>query len=259
MRIISVVIYFLCFTLSLQAQVPGYMGKKFSAGYDFHFYLGGVLPDTRTYDEAFTPSQHEVFLNYIHEFHADYVLAKNYSIGLSYQSFKTGQYFEENEPYYPQNYTYSSSNYINMKCYSIVLNNKFFFYKNGTGLAPIGNYGELGIGIVNAQSIVKMVGIYNDYYTLKYSNKKFLLQDVRTPIISGGLGNQSIVFDRIIIDAGINVAFLPGTIKGLVSNNNNVNYNSLYLDTTLAENKILTRMQTFYLTSVKIGIGVLLF
>ena len=95
--------------------------------------------------------------------------------------------------------------------------------------------------MISAIFFYKNGGIYNDYYTLRYSNKKFLLKDIITPIITEGLGNQSIVFDRIIIDAGITVAFLPGTIKGLVSNNNNVNYNSLYLDTTLAENKILTR------------------
>ncbi len=250
------ILVLLLLTVTLKAQVPGYMGKKFSAGYDFHFYFGGIDPDARIYDATYNLYQPSIFFNKFHEVHADYVLSKKYSVGLAYQFFKTGQFYAEsgNSPGYGY---YSASNYLNMSCSSIMVNNKFFFYNNGTALAPIGNYGQIGVGVVTARSVAKVVG--SDYSTIAI-NKFVTHENVNTPIIAFGLGNQSLLFDRLIIDVGVEGAFLPFTIKGWAHDlSNNYSVYGTYPREENARNAILTRMQTFYVSSVKFGVGVLLF
>lgn len=262
-KFIALIILFFIST-NLSAQTPGYLGKKLTVGYDFHFYMGGIDRDARKYDASYNLYQPSLFINSFHEIHADYVLTKSYSLGLSYQLFNTGQFYEEQEDYYDQNTSnyiyYSTNNYLNITGSAIVVNNKFFFFNSGTGLAPTGNYGQFGIGLITSKSTAKIKGTKNDGSGSTAISKIVTHEKVSTPIISGGLGNQTILFDRVIVDVGLELAFLPGSVKGWLSDGSS----SSYLTTTFpveenAKNAVLTRLQTFYVSSVKIGVGILLF
>lgn len=83
-KFIALIILFFIST-NLSAQTPGYLGKKLTVGYDFHFYMGGIDRDARKYDASYNLYQPSLFINSFHEIHADYVLTKSYSLGLSYQ------------------------------------------------------------------------------------------------------------------------------------------------------------------------------
>ena len=253
---------FIFSTVTLQAQNPGYLGKKFSAGYNFHFYLGGLQNRARTYDAAYRIYQPSIFLNKLNEVHADYVLSKNYSIGLSYQFFKTGQSYHEDGSSRDLNgnyINYTAKNYLNIKGTAIALTNKFYFFKNGTGLAPIGNYLQLGIGAVTASSISKDLitldsGNSNSIYQTKYVTH----ESITTPLINIGLGHQTILFDRLIIDVGIEGTFLPGIITASKESYSGNTYEP-YPKEIFAHNAVVNRLQGFYISAVKVGMGILLF
>ncbi len=260
MRKIFITVLLFFFSVQVNAQVPGYMGKKLSVGYDFHFYLGGVSNKPRKYDSQFFSKQADFFLNKFHEIHFDYVLTKSYSLGLSYQFFKTGQrYFEgSSNNYFTDNY--EATNYLNITGYTIQVSNKFFFFNGGTGLAPIGNYGQLSIGFITAQTRAKIKGEYFDNSETVQFSKYVTFHNMTIPIISGGFGNQSIILERIILDLGLDFSFVPSSLEGLIFNNNYYdNYTTKLPELKLAENEIQLRLQTFYLSSVKVGIGILLF
>lgn len=260
MKKIFLLLMVICNCINTNAQVPGYMGKKLSIGYDFNFYLGGVSSKPRMYDSHFIIHQPDFFLNKFHEFHLDYVLTKSYSLGFSYQFFKTGQRYTElgSNNYYTANY--EASNYLNISGYTIQINNKFFFFNRGTGLAPIGNYGKLSIGLITAQTKAKINGEYRNETETEYFTRYITYHNITTPVISGGFGNQSILFERIILDIGLDFAFVPGALKGIdLFDNYSDNYYSVLPEVNLAENEIQLRLQTFYLSSVKVGIGILLF
>ena len=247
----------------LRAQNPGYMGMKFSAGYNFHFYFGGLEKSARPYDVLYHSFEPNFFLNKVNEFHADYVLAKNYSIGVSVDIFKTGQYYYEDE-YYQNDFTnefksYKTDNYLNISGSSVNISNKFFFYKNGTGLAPNGNYAQLNIGRVSAKSVARVKGESQDQNGRHTISQTVTHAKTSSLIISGGLGNQSILFDRLILDIGLELAFLPGSVKGYFTDFYETNTNSDFPKEINARNAVLTRLQTFYISSVKVGVGVLLF
>lgn len=246
---------FLIIAFNLKAQVPGYLGKKFSAGYNLHFYMGGLQENSRKYDAQYFVYQPQFFINKFHEIHADYVLANSYSLGISYEFLKTGQlYSESSNTYYND---YSSDNYLNIVASTIRINNKFFFYHSGSALAPIGNYGQVSVGVVTAKPTVKLKGTNDTDSGTYYFSRVVNFDKVSTPIIAAGFGNQSIFFDRFILDVGLELAFLPGSLSSFT--NNYSSYYTTYPNKTTGKEETLKRLQTFYVSSVKIGIGILLF
>lgn len=248
---------FLCATaFHSKAQVPGYLGKKFSAGYNLHFYMGGLQADSRKYDAQYFVYQPQFFINKFHEAHVDYVLANNYSLGVSCEFLRTGKFYTESSNTYYNNY--DSDNYLNIAATTIRLNNKFFFYKSGSALAPIGNYGQVSVGIVVAKPTVKLKGTNQTDSGTYYFSRIVNFDKVATPIIAAGFGNQSIFFDRFILDVGLEVALIPGAVNTLGSTNYS-SYYTTYPNKQSAKEETMKRLQTFYVSSVKVGIGILLF
>ncbi|MEI7802041.1 MAG: hypothetical protein WCI97_05325 [Bacteroidota bacterium] len=242
--------------INLKAQVPGYMGKKFSAGYNLHFYMGGLQSESRKYDAQYFVYQPQFFINKFHEAHADYVLANNYSLGISCEFLRTGKYYSESSNNYYNNY--DSDNYLNIAATTIRVNNKFFFYKSGSALAPIGNYGQVSVGVISAKPTAKLKGTNQTDSGTFYFSKIVNFDRVTTPIIAAGFGNQSIFFDRLILDVGLEVAFVPGAVSSF-TNTHYSSYYTSYPNKETAKEETLKRLQTFYVSSVKVGIGILLF
>ncbi len=126
---------------TISAQVPGYQGKRFSAGYNAStfFYItpegwngniSDILSGTR--------------LSYKTELHVNYVLSRKVSAGFSYYFAKQKAYFTHN---YVDNvgYLVPKNDYVLCRLNIFEFNMKFF-RKNF--IAPAGFYHQLSIGIV---------------------------------------------------------------------------------------------------------------
>src|SRR6185503_20213322 len=94
------------------AQVPGYLGKRFSVGYDFNFfpYMNFIV----------WGSEHPEFLTWAnkHEFSASFALGRKCTFSASYAMSRQEYYFQEGDVtvYNPMGgYTYNSTFYSNPK------------------------------------------------------------------------------------------------------------------------------------------------
>lgn len=126
-----------CFTAQqLSAQVPGYRGKRFSAGYNassfFYFAdfstedgLSGVIGSTR--------------LSYKTEVYANYALSRKMNIGFSYYNGNQKNYFKT------IGYIVPREDAVHCRLHMFELHFKFF--KNNF-VAPVGLYYQIGIGMV---------------------------------------------------------------------------------------------------------------
>ena len=254
------ILFFLFSGFFSHAQNPGYLGKKLYGGYDFHFYIGGIDPDARRFDQWYAVYQPLWFINSYHEGHLDYVLSRFYSLGVSVQGFQTGQYYhEQGTIIYSSSYSnYTTDNYLNMRGTTFMVNNKLFYYGNGTALAPVGNYFQIGIGATAVKSTSKIKGMnIHDSYTDDI-NRIVTHQNFTTAVFSLGFGKQSVFLDRLIIDLGAEGTFFPGAVKAWAGDSNTSGIGN-YPKEENARLAALTRLQTFYSTSVKLGVGLLLF
>lgn len=183
------------------AQAPGYMGKRFSAGYGIYASPGFVGTKGLTY------------VNVLHEGFVEFAAKKKFSVGLSAR-FYNG--LVNNDRYYTRaealvnnsmiNYSGQPGGAVNLKGRNFMLYGKFF-KKNY--LAPWGKYFILGatlntftasydpdqMYVSNAEYI--KTTYYSDFGPEKQSYMKF---DVMF-----GNGRSRIIADRVVLDYGYNI------------------------------------------------------
>ena len=147
---------------------------------------------------------------------------------------------------------------MNLRGTTFLVNSKLFYYGGGTALAPVGNYFQIGVGATSVQSSAKIKGLnIHDSYTDEI-NRTMTHESFATSVFSLGFGKQSIFLDRIIIDMGAEGTFFPGAVKAWAGDGYNSGIGTFPREEN-ARLAALTRLQTFYSTSVKLGIGLLLF
>lgn len=138
-RIILLLLLMVCFAVeNLSAQVPGYRGKRFSAGYNASafFYFANLYG---TDGNLFASTR----ISYKTELYANYALTRKASIGFSYYHAKQKTYLnsEESSYYYirPQDeFIYNAINIFEVS---------FKFFKNDF-IAPVGLYYQPSFGVV---------------------------------------------------------------------------------------------------------------
>jgi hypothetical protein len=220
-KINSAYLFLICLlavALPATSQTPGYMGKRFAAGYGVYaspgFYGSGGLTS----------------VNVLHEGFLEFAAKHKFSLGFSFKIYKA---LNKNETTTFTTYNSGTpTGQIDLKARNFALYGKF--YKRGT-LAPWGKYFLLGA------SVNTFKGSY-DPTLMRIPNvnhSKFGDQEERyfTFDVMFGNGRSRIIANRIMIDYGYSVgvwgvtSFLAGDILGALDSRNAVRASD-YLETT---------------------------
>ena len=239
------------------AQVPGYLGKRLTAGYNFHLYPGGFTPNSFTYAKDFDFHRGALFINTFNEAHADYVLSEKYSLGVAYHHFKTAQRYNTSVVISNgEAGTIGAVAYLNIIGNTFLINQRFYFFKNGNAIAPNGRYIQLGIGEISASTteLDRMIkSSYSGYDTLLFVSDNGWTTS--SPIFTFSFGSQKIYFEHFFIDSGLEFAFVPGIFRGTIKTKPYEFYGHNYE----RQKETMNRLQSFYFNTAKIGIGILIF
>ncbi len=203
-------LFFLFLEINLNAQVAGYMGKRFSVGYENYFFIAFAGP-TVSHSNRTTPTVINLLgINNVHCLNLDYVVKSKISICLSFQHFKTGVDYRIHNHY-------DRAYYIgDLKKPAILTSNNIGFgfkiFKKHY-VAPVGKYMKFELLLL--------------FYDLKYNNEQFQIQDYQnstTENVSRGngkysfsnfstacsYGKQRVLSNKFILDYGIRMACKPG-------------------------------------------------
>jgi hypothetical protein len=212
---------------SSSGQNSGYLGKKFSAGYNvaFSMALKNSSNSGNSLLETGGSANRSIWsFNIINGFHFDYVVKRRLSIGIIYSRLNT-QYDGKNPVYYRDpTSTFQSKenpqNFYTIKMNSLGISVKLFFRNF---IAPLGSY-------IKLDALLKQINAtYNpDFFYVKKLKKNQILSDylgptkqtIIRPELLFSVGEQRIYFHRIILDLGVRVSsnILVYPIKNLIQN-----------------------------------------
>jgi hypothetical protein len=237
---------------TISAQVPGFRGKRFTAGYNassffyfanFHsdYGISGALESTR--------------FSYKTEVYANYTLSRKTSLGFSYYHGNQKNYFR---PQVVDAYEVTTSDeYVLCKFNMFEIHLQVF---RNNFVAPVGLYHQFGIGIVkynlgNPGDSVGLDGLHTNggYYHLT------TLMGPADPFtcfkLSYHVGKTNPIGNLFYINTAIGVNFYTGgDYSGLLSENRQLHSMSNYLAVNFSKG-----MRTHNFFEIKIGLGWLAF
>lgn len=233
-KILLILSFFLL--TNLFAQVPGYMGKRFSIGYSNYFLPSGLGPGANA--ESSEPLT-TIGLNTTHCLNMEYIIKSRTNICLSLQTAKTGMTpgemgFSSYNGYNSYDYytvTYNPKPYKPMQIRAINFGIGFKFFQSGS-LAPIGKYKKLELLFMFNHLTYKRDGFtyydnsysgYGQYRTLTVGKGDY---QFNTFAITYAIGRSRVLFDKLIFDCGIRFGLTPAGVWGYV------NQNGDFLDTS---------------------------
>lgn len=228
----------------LQAQTPGYMGKKLAI-----YYEPKIFPSiVSTYDNG-----EKLGFNFRNDFAVDYTVSKSVVLGCSFKYITTqlkNVVYYANESDYYYDYVFSGNILLRGPVFSIYIKN--FSYRNKGFLAPLGLYKKFEIiyGKVKASSGTTYMGnnpgfIYLDHFEkLGYENTRSIYGFIFS------FGRQTLFFDRLFVNSGGSVGFTTGLTK--------FNGNSYGGRSHDFQDNVDARIGGYFLFNVDLGIGLLL-
>jgi hypothetical protein len=223
----KVLIFILFFQgLFLNAQVAGYMGKRFTIGYSNYFspsFLGRSANST----------VRSLGMNTVNCLNAEYTIGKrtNFCVGGQFSKtgfVKTGGF---NYTYYDSTYSYTDPSRINgtlhylpknglpMQMRSLNFAVGFKFFRSGY-IAPVGAYTKVELVMFMNRITYDPKAFYLD--EARYEEKRVGkigngTYDFKSFAIAATFGRQRILFDRLVLDAGIRLAFSPNMVLNYIS------------------------------------------
>jgi hypothetical protein len=195
---------FLLLAVSAHAQVPGFMGRRFTLFLDANptpaIFVQNANNTLATYTESGRPHRKESYLayNFRPQITAEYLVHRDVSLGLSYSRISVGTVrgilthpdATEFEP-----------DFDVVKGQGLGLHVKVFPFNKSASIAPIGFYKTLSIYLTQTNT-------YDD----KKSKAKLFEKEFTYPVVSLGFGRQSMIAKYFIVKMGIELgwAFVPG-------------------------------------------------
>ncbi|MEO5644281.1 MAG: hypothetical protein ABIQ40_04890 [Bacteroidia bacterium] len=250
-KIILLQLLLFCFAAEhLSAQVPGYRGKRFSAGYNASsfFYFPNFNLEQGVGDLIFSTR-----LSYKTELYANYALSRKVNIGFSYYNGKQKTYFK---PQYVDFYeVIPKKEFVLCKIDAFELHFKFF---RNDFVAPVGLYYQFSFGMVKYSAILP-----GDTLALYSNDQGNTLQQftVHKPFerytcfkIGYHVGKTNPIGNNFFINTaiGINI-FTGGDYQGVLSQSDRSSVNNYLLKNF---NKGLL---SHNLLEIKLGLGWLAF
>lgn len=233
---ITIILVFL--TLALQAQVPGFMGKRAYLQIDanpspafFNMNMNHKVI-TALGDVARAQETNLLAFNIRPQISLEYLVGKSVALGINYQHIITGTVKEVDEYMQVQSFDL-------LKGDAAGLDIKFYKFRKSGSVAPIGKYSKLGIALSRT----------NTYNTMQDKQKQFR-NDLYYPIISWGFGKQFMPVPNLLIGTGAEFS-LP-----LISTRDNET--GVY-DTDTSVNHMQNSLIGYYIFNLKFSVGYMLF
>jgi hypothetical protein len=188
----------LVFSLGGHAQVPGYLGKRFSVLLDAN--PSPALLNQNTNNSIVTTSNGEAYgrkrlfaFNIRPEVELNYLLHRDVSVGLSYGLSGTGTVYGRrlSEDNVVEEFTPA---FGVLKGQFAGVSFKFFSFKKSASIAPIGYY----------KSVSMQVSRVNAYSDLQ-STQRLVPNDVISPVLFLGFGRQSMITRNVLLKTGVQV------------------------------------------------------
>lgn len=233
--------------LTSQAQVPGFIGKRFSVFLDanpspavFAQSSSNKLMVDLDGENAPLATTNRFAFTTRPQVTAEYQFSKRHSIGVSYSraSFGTTKAYYRSAPAEGDEHTYNYDNDV-VKGDALGLHIKFYY---STTVAPIGYYQTLSVYYTRLNT-------YED----KSSSAKQFRDDFKYPVVTMQLGRQSMPVKNLLIRAGFEFgwAFVPGNFLSEAEDQWNAAEFSAY-------NAHRSTMG-YYLFNITLGVGYVLF
>jgi hypothetical protein len=207
----SFFVFFFC--IASIAQVPGYLGKRFSVGYSNYFFPRSTLVSSSfTFGDEDKTSTRMAF-NSTHSLDVDYVLTPWVSACLAGQFSKMDVVKQGGEFNVERGGTYNTVQYLpgskeDMQLNTINLSVAFKFFKERY-MNPYGKYRKLEVMLM--MNTIKMDE--NGFYSVRYDPpkpKQVLPYPVagerykfNSLILAYTIGKQRVLFDKLVLDWGI--------------------------------------------------------
>jgi hypothetical protein len=210
------------------SQVPGYQGKRLNISYDANFNYNALKllkPLGLSFnDKPYTPPK----FNIKNGIGVEYVLGHNSSISLKTSIYKGKVTYKDALSaiyYYNYYYGYYDYDYVDVTPYEEAnifgyqLGLYYRFYHPKKGLAPLGNYLELGferMGYRINNPSTKSKLYYNYYYGDDYftttTDDFFTIQNPYAAYFATiGVGTQKVIYQNLSIRYGVKLGWLLGS------------------------------------------------
>jgi hypothetical protein len=175
---------------SLQAQVPGYMGKRAFIQLElnptpalFNMNMNNTV-SINIGDEARTDKQNLMALNIKPQINFEYLLGQSFALAINYHQIITGTVKEVEYDYYEDRYDL-------IKGDGAGITMKFYKFKKSGSVAPLGRYGSLGFNLARINS-----------YNRRGDERKQFRNDLYYPVVSWGFGKQFMPVNNVLISTG---------------------------------------------------------
>ena len=242
----AIVMTFLFVQVS-QAQVPGYMGKRAWVTADLNFAPAffnmnknhNVVRDI--FDgEARAKGTNLLAINYRPQFSFEYLVGRDVALGLSYNIIRTGTVKELERTYTDPEI--GGMYYDILKGNSLGVHMKKFKFDKSASIAPIGYYWTLGIAATKFNT-----------YSSKESKQGQFSKDVINPVVTFGSGKQKVLFDKLILNSGVEFgwSFLPKESFDGHGTNSHLHAESIH--------HAFNSMLGYYIFNLKLSVGYLAF
>lgn len=226
-------------------QSSGYMGKKFLITGEISF-LNALFNPNHNMNQGLN----KFSFNFRSTTDLDYVIARNGTIGATFDVFYTGMKYDWNTTEFGELLVPnidSRFDHARIFGYGYGINYKVFRNPSKGGIAPVGSYAKFDLMLLDIRTRPFDNG--NDV-AHPYSDRFF------SPAFSITFGLQRIIWDFLVLRSGIQVGFVPfGISPYLQSLDKGIERGSQ--EQELRANAE-ARLMTYYLLNVNFGVGFLL-
>ncbi|MCE3280446.1 MAG: hypothetical protein K0S44_2637 [Bacteroidetes bacterium] len=252
--------------LFLNAQVAGYMGKRMTIGYSNYF-------SPSFYGRSANSTVRSLGMNTVNCFNVEYTIGKRTNFCVGGQFGKTGFVKEGgfNYKYYDSTYSdpvqtdvtlhYLPKNGLPMQMRSLNFSVGFKFFRSGY-IAPVGAYTKVELLLFMNRVTYDPLAFYAN--TARYEEERIKTRigtgtyNFKSLAIAATFGRQRILFDRLVLDAGIRLAVSPNMVLNFISTEVfGDGYNSTMEEQIRLNSN--TRLFTAQLFNFHLGIGFLAF
>ena len=239
------VFIFMLISTTCFGQAPGYMGKKLLITGEISF-LNALFNPNHNMNHGLN----KFSFNFRSTTDLDYVVARNATIGATFDVFYTGMEYDWNADAFDELLVPAIDDRFDhgrIFGYGYGLNYKIFRNPSKGGIAPVGSYAKFDVMLLDVR--IKPFDKTNDM-AHSYSHRFF------TPAISITLGRQRILWDFLVLRSGIQVGFVPmGISPYLQSLDKGIERGTQEQDLRAHAE---ARLMTYYLLNVNFGVGFLL-
>jgi len=199
--ILASTIFCICACTTLKAQIPGYMGKRFTLSYNAYMApnIGAILGLNEVNMEEKIPFR----LNTKHILEADYVIGRRVSAGfeLGFMRHNVPIVYDQFYKPDPQSEWYSSRaalGEVKLNGYAVGFNFKFYGLFTKNALAPLGSY-----LVLSGQRLVYNLNDENGY-TASGRNDTTTIRNITAKnagmLLAIGFGTRRIYYNKVSLD-----------------------------------------------------------